>query len=118
MKWLKYKKMNRNIGTPRTGARLGHVDVHELVLLCHLLDLGQVLDRRSVDHVDVLLDQRLVLGLLAQLVARHPVLVEHTLALGLDLLRALQCPDSRRHQVPIVADWNVATLLELEGRVL
>lgn len=65
---------------------LRHVDIHELVLGSNLLDLGQVLDGGGVDHVDMLLDQGLVLGLLAQLVARHPVLVEDTLALGLDLL--------------------------------
>jgi len=98
-------------------AGLGHIDVHKLVLLGHLLDLGQVLDRWGVDQMNVLLNQSLVLGLLTQLVARHPVLVKHTLALGLDFLRTFQGSDRRGHQVPIVTDWNVATLLELEGRV-
>lgn len=97
---------------------LGHVHIHKLVLGSHLLNLGQVLDSRGVDHVNVLLHQSLVLGLLAEFVARHPVLVEHTLALGLDLLRALQCLDRCCHQVAIVADRDVAALLELEGRVL
>ena len=107
-------KIHENESENRGVDCLGHVDVHELVLLCHLLHLSQVLDRRSVHHVDVLLYQCLVLGFLAQLVARHPVLVKHTLALGFDLLRTLQCPDGGSHQVPIVTNWNVATLLELE----
>ena len=111
--------INMERGRPGNRAHLlGHVDVHELVFLRHLLDLSQVLDCWRVDHVDVLLDQGLVLGLLPQLVARHPVLVENTFALRLDLLRTLQGPDRRRHQISVVPDWNVAALLELERRVL
>ena len=68
--------------------------------------------------MDVLLNQGLVLVLYTQLVARHPVLVEDTLALGLDLLRALQSTDGGRHKISVVTDRDVATLLELEGRVL
>lgn len=66
----------------------------------------------------MLRDFRSLVGDLLSLFGRHSVLPESTLSPCLDLGDALHRLDRRGHELSVVTDRNVATLLEFECRVL
>ena len=79
-----------------------------------LLSVG----RRGGEDVDALLDDGSHLLLLHALVRPHPHLEEHVLAPLLHLTHALHRPQRLRHELAVVSDRSVPSLLKLEGGVL